>query len=69
MKSFTGSTEYMTRQEVEGYLSVSARRVYQLRDTGMIKALKGGVYDSESVKAYEIKRGDKKGGRYRAQDP
>jgi hypothetical protein len=58
------SDGFMTRGEVEEALDISKRRVYQLSDAGLIKALKGGVYDAESVRAYKIKRGDRKGGPY-----
>jgi hypothetical protein len=58
------SEGFMTRKEVSEFLNVSRQRVYQLRDAGLIKALKGGVYDAESVRAYKIKRGDRKGGPY-----
>jgi hypothetical protein len=55
---------YMTREEVEQFLNVTKRRVYQLRDAGLIKPLKGGVYETKSVKAYKEKRKDKAGGPY-----
>jgi hypothetical protein len=58
------SDEFMIKSEVEGFLNVGTTRVYQLRDAGLIKALKGGVYDAKSVRAYKIKRGDRKGGPY-----
>jgi hypothetical protein len=56
--------DYMTRQEVEDYLGVSKRRVYQLRDAKQIVVLKGGVYDANSVTEYKNKRGNKAGGPY-----
>jgi hypothetical protein len=58
------SDEFMTKSEVEDFLNISTTRVYQLRDAGQIDALKGGVYDAESVRAYKKKRGNRKGGAY-----
>jgi predicted transcriptional regulator of viral defense system len=55
---------YMTHSEVMDYLSVSQGRVSHLAKAGMIERLKGGIYLTSSVKAYRLKRGDKKAGRY-----
>jgi hypothetical protein len=55
---------YMTRDEVAARLGVNIRRVYALRNTGMLVDMKGGVYSREEVEAYLLKRGDKRGGRY-----
>lgn len=55
---------YMTYEEVMAYLNVTKRRVYQLRDSGMILALKGGVYGAQSVHKYRGRRGNKQGGPY-----
>jgi hypothetical protein len=44
---------YMTRAEVEDHLGVSTPYVYNLRDSGKILGLKGGMYDAESVKKYK----------------
>jgi hypothetical protein len=55
---------YMTRDEVAFYLNVNIRRVYALRNSGLISEMKGGVYNRANVEAYKAKRGDKRGGRY-----
>jgi hypothetical protein len=64
MQNINPEDYYMTTAEVQEYLAVSRIRVAQLREAGLIKQLKGAMYDTASVEAYKLKRGDKKGGRY-----
>lgn len=57
---------YMTTTEVANFLGVGEQRVFALVKQGQINKLKGGVYNRSSVEAYKLKRGDKRGGRYPA---
>ena len=64
MKNSNVEDLYMTPTEVCTYLGISRARVTQLTKAGMIRKLKGAMYETASVEAYKLKRGDKKGGRY-----